>query len=119
MVLVLISDQSPFLEIFGKHAEKPLTANDLVIRSTRPAIVLPERFKKPQRGGAVARAKAIKEQKAGAKEAGYLITENAFNAIQNYINNETVNTFERKLFIESLPDNYSYKGYFTKWSGNE
>jgi len=102
------SDQSPFLEIFGKHAEKPLTANDLVIRSTRPAIVLPDRFKKPQRGGAQARAKAVKEQKAGAKEAGYLITENAFNAIQNYINNETVNTFERKLFIESLPDNYSY-----------
>tara|TARA_R100001509_G_C4737415_1_gene172020 strand:- start:89 stop:595 length:507 start_codon:yes stop_codon:yes gene_type:complete len=102
------SDQSPFLEIFGKHVEKPLTANDLVIRSTRPAVVLPDRFKRPQRGGTKARQVATKEQKAGSKDAGYLITENAFNAIQNYINNETVNTFERKLFIESLPDNYSY-----------
>ena len=102
------SDQSPFLEIFGKHAEKPLTANDLVIRSNRPAEVLPDRFKRPQRGGTKARDAATKVQKAGSKDAGYLITENAFNAIQNYINNETVNTFERKLFIESLPDNYSY-----------
>ena len=70
--------------------------------------MLPDRFKRPQRGGTQARQAATKEQKAGSKDAGYLITQNAFNAIQNYINNETVNTFERKLFIESLPDNYSY-----------
>jgi len=102
------SEESPFLEIFGKHVSKPLTANDLVIRSTRPAVVLPDRFKRPQRGGSQAREAATKVQKAGTKEAGYLITENAYNAIESYINNETVNTFERKLFIESLPDNYSY-----------
>ena len=102
------SEESPFLEMFGKHVSKPLTANDLVIRSTRPAVVLPDRFKRPQRGGSQAREAATKVQKAGTKEAGYLITENAYNAIESYINNETVNTFERKLFIESLPDNYSY-----------
>ena len=101
-------DKEMFTEIFGKHVEKPITDNDLVIRSTRPAKVLPDRFQKPQRGGTQKRELVTKVQKAGAKEAGYLITENAFNAIQNYINNETVNTFERKLFIESLPDNYSY-----------
>ena len=101
-------DKDMFIEIFGKHVTKPLTDNDLVIRSTRPAVVLPDRFKRPQRGGTQARDRATKEQKAGSKDAGYLITEVAFNAIQNYINNETVNTFERKLFIESLPDNYSY-----------
>ena len=101
-------DKDTFIEIFGKHVTKPITDNDLVIRSNRPAVVLPDRFKRPQRGGTQARDRATKEQKAGSKDAGYLITENAFNAIQNYINNETVNTFERKLFIESLPDNYSY-----------
>tara|TARA_A100000171_G_C2129891_1_gene146006 strand:- start:488 stop:2008 length:1521 start_codon:yes stop_codon:yes gene_type:complete len=101
-------DKKMFTEIFGKHVEKPITDNDLVIRSTRPAVVLSDRFKRPQRGGTKAREAATKEQKAGSKDAGYLITENAFKAIQNYINNETVNTFERKLFIESLPDNYSY-----------
>ena len=102
------SEDSAFLEVFGKHVSKPLTANDLVIRSNRPAVVLPDRFKRPQRGGTQARDAATKVQKKGTKEAGYLITNAAFKAIQSTINNETVNTFERKLFIESLPDNYNY-----------
>ena len=106
------SEKSAFLEVFGKHVSKPLTANDLVIRSTRPAKVLPDRFKRPQRGGTQARDAAAKEQKAGAKEAGYLITNVAFKAIESTINNETVNTYERKLFIESLPDNYNYTNKF-------
>jgi hypothetical protein len=101
-------DKDTFTELFGKHISTPLTDNDLLIRSNRPAVTLPQRFDKPQRGGTQARERAKQVEKAGSKDAGYLITENAFNAIQNYINNETVNTFERKLFIESLPDNYSY-----------
>jgi hypothetical protein len=101
-------DKDTFTELFGKHVSTPLTDNDLLIRSNRPAVTLPQRFDKPQRGGTQARERAKQVEKAGSKDAGYLITENAFNAIQNYINNETVNTFERKLFIESLPDNYSY-----------
>ena len=105
-------DKDTFNEVFGKHVSEVLTDNDLVIRSTRPAVVLPDRFKRPQRGGTQAREAATKEQKAGAKEAGYLITNAAFKAIQSTINNETVNTFERKLFIESLPDNYNYTNKF-------
>ena len=101
-------DKDTFNEVFGKHVSKVLTDNDLVIRSTRPAVVLPDRFKRPQRGGTQARDAATKVQKKGTKEAGYLITNAAFKAIQSTINNETVNTFERKLFIESLPDNYNY-----------
>ena len=101
-------DKDTFTELFGKHVSKPLTDNDLLIRSNRPAVTLPQRFDKPQRGGSQARERATQVEKAGSKDAGYLITANAFNAIEKYINNETVNTFERKLFIESLPDNYSY-----------
>jgi hypothetical protein len=101
-------DKKIFTELFGKHVSTLLTDNDLLIRSNRPAVTLPQRFDKPQRGGTAAREKAQQVQKAGSKDAGYLITANAFNAIEKYINNETVNTFERKLFIESLPDNYSY-----------
>ena len=101
-------DKDTFNEVFGKHVSKVLTDNDLVIRSTRPAVVLPDRFKRPQRGGTQARERATQVEKAGSKDAGYLITNAAFKAIQSTINNETVNTFERKLFIESLPDNYNY-----------
>ena len=104
-----IGKESTFKELFGKHVSTPLTDNDLLIRSNRPAVTLPQRFDKPQRGGSAAREKATQVEKAGSKDAGYLITANAFNAIEKYINNETINTFERKLFIESLPDNYSYK----------
>jgi hypothetical protein len=105
-------DKDTFNEVFGKHVSEVLTDNDLVIRSTRPAVVLPDRFKRPQRGGTQAREAATKVQKKGTKEAGYLITNAAFKAIQSTINNETVNTFERKLFIESLPDNYNYTNKF-------
>jgi len=102
-------DKDTFTELFGKHVSTPLTDNDLLIKSNRPAVTLPQRFDKPQRGGSAARERVAQVEKAGSKDAGYLITANAFNAIEKYINNETINTFERKLFIESLPDNYSYK----------